>query len=144
MKASIKLCTEHSELIRLEAFAGEFAHRCDLPPDERARLFIILEELFTNAIVHGRRTHSAEGNVSVTLQRKSGCLAIEFVDDGQPFDPLAVSKPDLDATGKDRTAGGLGIHLVRSLVDQARYRRAGGRNYLRLLRRIKMLSAAGG
>jgi anti-sigma regulatory factor (Ser/Thr protein kinase) len=42
----------------------------------------------------------------------------------------------LDAAGEERAIGGLGIHLVRSLVDQARYRREGDRNHLRLVRRI--------
>jgi serine/threonine-protein kinase RsbW len=144
MRASIKLCSERSELIRLETFVDEFARRCDLPPDERARLFIILEELLTNTVTHGSRIHSAKGNITVTLQRRSGWLAIDFLDDGQPFDPLALGAPDLDAAGEDRVAGGLGIHIIRSLVDRARYWRAGGRNHLRLFRRIEMLSEADG
>ena len=136
MRASITLRGEHGELIRLQAFADEFAHGCRLPDDERSRLLVILEELFTNAVTHGHGPHSAGGGITVELRWRTGRLGISFVDDGPPFDPLAFGAPDLDAAGEERPIGGLGIHLVRSLIDQARYRREGDRNHLRLVRRI--------
>jgi len=136
MRASITLSAEHRELTRLQAFADEFAHECGLPDDERSRLLVILEELFTNAVTHGHGPHSADGNITVALGWRTGRLRISFVDDGPPFDPLAFGAPDLDAAGEERAIGGLGIHLVRSLIDQARYRREGDRNHLRLVRRI--------
>jgi serine/threonine-protein kinase RsbW len=136
MRASIMLRAEHAELTRLQAFADEFAHECGLPDDERSRLSLILEELFTNAVTHGHGPHSAGGSITVALGRRTGRLRISFVDDGPPFDPLAFGAPDLDAAGEERPIGGLGIHIVRSLVDQARYRREGGRNHLHLVRRI--------
>jgi anti-sigma regulatory factor (Ser/Thr protein kinase) len=136
MRASITLCAEHAELTRLQAYAGEFAHECGLPDDERLRLLVILEELFTNTVTHGQGPQSAGGSITVALGWRTGHLRISFVDDGPPFDPLAFRAPDLDAPGKERPIGGLGIHIVRSLVDQARYRREGGRNHLHLVRHI--------
>ena len=136
MRASITLPGENSELARLQAFADEFAHRCSLPDDERSRLLIILEELFINAVTHGYGSHSAGGSIAVRLGWRSGHLRISFINDAPPFDPLAFGAPDLDATGEERPTGGLGIHIVRSLVDQARYRREGGRNHVHLVRHI--------
>jgi anti-sigma regulatory factor (Ser/Thr protein kinase) len=138
MRASITLRGEHGELTRLQAFADEFAHECGLPDDDRARLLVILEELFTNAVTHGREPHSVGGSITVALGSRTGRLRISFIDDGPPFDPLAFGAPDLDADAEERPLGGLGIHIVRSLVDQARYRRAGGRNHLHLVRRIRL------
>jgi serine/threonine-protein kinase RsbW len=136
MRASITLSAEHAELTRLQAFADAFAHECGLPDDERSRILVILEELFINAVTHGHGPHSAGGNITVALRRRTGRVRISFIDDGPPFDPLAFGAPDLDAAGEERRIGGLGIHIVRSLVDQARYRREGGRNHLHLVRRI--------
>ena len=136
MRASITLRGEHTELTRLQAFAEAFAHECSLPDDERARLLVILDELFTNAVTHGHGPHSTGGSITVALGWRTGRLRISFVDDGLPFDPLAFGAPDLDAAGEERPIGGLGIHIVRSLVDQARYRREGGRNHLHLVRHI--------
>ena len=143
-KSSITLCAEIAELARLQAFAVEFAHQCGLPADERSRLLIILDELFTNAVTHGRRPHSAGGTVAVSLGWREGRLRISFVDDGVPFDPLAFRGPDLEDATEERGIGGLGIHIVRSLVHQARYRRAGDRNHLHLVRRIESTNQAGG
>ena len=72
----------------------------------------------------------------MALGWRMGRLRISFVDDGQPFDPLAFRGPDLEEAAEERGIGGLGIHIVRSLVDQARYRREDDRNHLHLVRRI--------
>jgi anti-sigma regulatory factor (Ser/Thr protein kinase) len=114
-----------------------------LPDDERSRLLIILDELFTNAVTHGRRLHSAGGTIAVSLGCRRDRLRIIFVDDGQPFDPLAYRGPNLEDATEERGIGGLGIHIVRSLVHQARYRRKDDRNHLHLVRRVELPSKAG-
>ena len=142
-RTSITLCAEPAEFTRLQAFADGFAHQCGLPDDERSRLLVILDELFTNAVTHGHGPHSAGGTIAVSLGLRAGRLRISFVDDGQPFDPLAFRGPVLVGAAA-RGIGGLGIHIVRSLVHQARYRREGDRNHLHLVRRIASPSQVGG
>jgi hypothetical protein len=66
---------------------------------------------------------------------------MSFVDDGPAFNPLAFHPPDFGRVADEHTIGGLGIHIVRALVHRARYRRAGGCNYLHLLRRIRLSDA---
>jgi serine/threonine-protein kinase RsbW len=136
MRASIALRSEATELTRLEAFAEAFARDCGLADDERARLLIILEELFTNVVAHGHGAQFTAGNVAVALGRRRGRLTIDFIDDGLPFDPLAHPGPDLETPAEQRPIGGLGIAIVRALVDQARYRRKGDSNHLHLVRRL--------
>jgi anti-sigma regulatory factor (Ser/Thr protein kinase) len=142
-RASITLRAEPAEFTRLQAFADEFARRSGLPDDERSRVLIILDELFTNVVTHGRGPHSAGGSIAVALGWRRGRLRISFVDDGQPFDPLAFRGPDLEEATEERGIGGLGIHIVRSLVHQARYCHQGGRNHLHLVRRVERPSKAG-
>ena len=142
-RASITLRAEHAEFTRLQAFADGFARQCGLPDDERSRLLIILDELFTNAVTHGHGPHSAGGTIAVALGWRAGRLRISFVDNGRPFDPLAFRGPDLAGAAEERGIGGLGIHIVRSLVHQARYRREGDRNHLHLVRRVEWPSEAG-
>src|SRR5438876_5041399 len=76
MTESITLRGDRAELTRLQGFADEFAHKCGLPDDERSRLLIILEELFTNAVAHGRQPYSAAGHITVALGWKVGRLRI--------------------------------------------------------------------
>ena len=63
-------------------------------------------------------------------------VTLEFRDDGRPFDPLAAPPPDLRSPMEHRSTGGLGIHLLRSLVDAAEYVRLGSENVLTLKKRL--------
>ena len=58
--------------------------------------------------------------------------AAELVDNGRPFDPSAAPYPNLTGSLEDRDAGGLGIHLIRNMVDRVEYRREDGQNRLRI------------
>jgi serine/threonine-protein kinase RsbW len=136
MNAVLGLRGIGGELPRLVEFAEKFAGRCGLPDAERARLLIILEELFTNAIRYGYPEGASNGRIKVALATKAGQIEIDFSDDGQPFDALAQGSPELDRHPAERPIGGLGLHIVRSLVDEARYRRDSGRNRLTLVRNL--------
>jgi anti-sigma regulatory factor (Ser/Thr protein kinase) len=62
-------------------------------------------------------------------------VSLEFRDQGEPFDPMAQTPPDLDVPLEERPIGGLGLTLVRALADEARYAREGPVNVLRLVKR---------
>ena len=115
-----------------------------LADEDSARLQIILDELFTNVVKYGYEGVAAEGHaeghpeghIEVALSLKADRLIIEFVDDGCPFDPLTSPPPDLDLPVEERTIGGVGIAIVRALVDDVGYRREGNRNRLTLGRTV--------
>lgn len=136
MRAAISLGTDQDELLRLVGFAEKFARRHAVPEAERIWLLIILEELFTNVVNHGYDGAAAMARIEVALAVKGGKLTIDFSDDGRPFDPLSATLPALDLPAADRPIGGLGLHLLRSFVDHARYSRDSGRNRLVLTRNI--------
>jgi anti-sigma regulatory factor (Ser/Thr protein kinase) len=136
MSSFLSLRSDVDELRRLSAFAEEFAQGQALPDRELARLLIILEELFTNTVKHGYSGEAPTGRIDVALAFGAGQLRIAFSDDGRPFDPLARPLPDLDRPSADRPLGGLGLPILRSLVDDARYSRDGDRNHLVLFRKI--------
>jgi anti-sigma regulatory factor (Ser/Thr protein kinase) len=136
VSASLSLRSDAAELSRLIGFGEEFACRNLLSSADRSRLLIILEELFTNTVNHGHFGRAPLGSIDIVLALAAGRLTIEFSDDGWPFDPLSGPLPDLDQTVANRQIGGLGLHIVRSLVDEARYTRDGNRNRLVLIRKI--------
>lgn len=108
----------------------------DLPDVVVLELLLAAEEVLTNVARYAYDDDGAEHWVRVTLDRAGADLTLRFADDGRPFDPLAEAPPDLTGPVEQRPIGGLGIHLVRSLVDHAQYARVGGENVLTLRRRV--------
>ena len=58
-----------------------------------------------------------EHSIGIGLDLKDDALTITVEDDGRPFDPLSVAPPDLDLNAESRDVGGLGLHIVRSIMD---------------------------
>jgi serine/threonine-protein kinase RsbW len=120
---------------QVRGFVAEFASSNALASDEQARILLVLEELITNVAKYGYRNRAA-GNAEVLLHIDATHLIIEFIDDGDPFDPLAAPPPDLEAPLEERDIGGLGIHIVRALADEVRYFRLEARNVIQFKRRV--------
>jgi serine/threonine-protein kinase RsbW len=106
-----------------------------LPDEAVLELRLVAEELLTNVAAYGYED-ADEHWVSVELALQGADVTLRFVDDGRPFDPLAAPAPDLTAPVEDRPVGGLGVHLVRSLVDDAGYERVADQNVLTLRKRV--------
>lgn len=119
--------TALSELFRfLEGFLDE--HGIDERAAFAARL--ALEEVFTNMVKYS--TSSAE-DVVVKIESGAGGLVLVMEDaSSEPFDPTIHPEPDLQAPLAERRPGGLGLHLVRNLVDSIEHEYVDGSNILTL------------
>jgi len=123
------------------AFVDAFCARNELASADALRLTLVVEELFTNTVVHGYRGESdapievtlaaAAGTIEVTLAAAAGTIEVLYEDAAPRYDPLAqlAAAPDhLHGTVESRPAGGLGIHLIGELVTGACYAHEDGRN----------------
>lgn len=72
------------------------------------------------------------GDIEINCKLENGRFIIEIIDSGIPFDMTSLTDPDLTADVEERKIGGLGIFLVKKMVDEVRYRREGDRNILTL------------
>jgi anti-sigma regulatory factor (Ser/Thr protein kinase) len=100
--------------------------------DVIADVLLIAEEVVCNAIDHGFSEHRAH-EIVVTVAQLPEQVAIEFRDDGVPYNPLDRPSPDLEADIGERPIGGLGVHLVRALADEVTYNRDAAHNVLRVV-----------
>jgi len=96
-------------------------------------LNVVLDEAVSNAINHGYDA-GVRGEIAVRLRRAGDGVLLEVEDDGRPFDPLQTPPPDLTLPLEQRPIGGLGVHLIRNLMDEVSYARAGGRNVLKMVK----------
>jgi serine/threonine-protein kinase RsbW len=118
-----------AELDRVTQRVNEFGTRQRLGPQLLHDLDLALEEILANIISHGY-TDICEHEIRVRLSVHSGEVRIDVEDDGQPFNPLDAPAPDTAKPLAERPVGGLGIHLVRQLMDGLEYKRQGDRNLL--------------
>ena len=125
----VSLRNDPAEISRLVDRIGAFGAQARLPPDVTFRLTLALDEIVSNVIRHGF-DDAAEHAIEVELDIANGVVTAAVQDDGTPFDPREAPAPELDAPLEERRAGGLGVHLVRSTMDEIDYRRDGDRNVL--------------
>ena len=91
---------------------------------------LALEEVLVN--IFNYAYPQSPGDVEVSCKLEAGRLIIEIIDSGIPFDVTARTDPDLTADVEERKIGGLGIFLIRKMVDEVKYRRENDQNILTL------------
>jgi serine/threonine-protein kinase RsbW len=112
-----------SDLAAIRAFVRTAASSLDASPHAVPDLVLAVDEAVTNIIRHGYGT--LPGPISVELQRDRERIIVRVTDEAPPFDPTRWPAPSMDAPLEHRPAGGFGIHLVRSCVDEVVHHRAG-------------------
>ena len=117
-------------LEEIRAFILERAEAL-LPPPKVMHLDLAVEEIVVNICSYAYEI--PPGEVTVRLKESDEALEADFLDNGVPFDPLAVEEPDVTRPLEERQKGGLGILLVRRVMDEVHYRREAGRNVLRVV-----------
>ena len=133
-KLSLTMGFEAADLPRIQSAIGEFSREQDWPPDIEFQVDLVLEELVLNVVNYGSR--GGEGEINIELVSDPEAVIIQIIDDGRPFDPLTdAPAPDTESGIEDRAVGGLGIHLVRTMMDDVTYRREENKNYMRLVKR---------
>ena len=95
------------------------------------RVNLALEELITNIIKHGYKDYD-QHEINVTLEVGEQEIKTVIEDDGKPFDPLAWTKKETPASLEMRPVGGLGISLIKDLLDNLSYRREGSKNIVEI------------
>ena len=114
----------------------KFCHAGGLATETGLEVRLVAEEMLTNVIKYAH-VASGERIVELELAISSEAVRMEFRDTGPPFNPLDVPPPDLKSRPEERGVGGLGLHLVKSLVDDAAYSREGNTNVLVLIKHVE-------
>jgi anti-sigma regulatory factor (Ser/Thr protein kinase) len=96
------------------------------------KLALAMEEAAANVINHAFADSPPPHHLAVTLTIDADRVAAEITDNGKAFDPCAAAEPDCTLPLGSRNPGGLGIHLIRQLMDRVDYHRIDGENRLRL------------
>jgi anti-sigma regulatory factor (Ser/Thr protein kinase) len=135
MREAIHIDNDLDELDRVHDGIVRFLDGIGADSELAEEMFLVAEEVLANTISYGYRDDDVH-RIELELSFSDGCFGMRFRDDGVEFDPLSRADPDLDAPTEERGIGGLGIHLVKTLTDEASWRRDGDANILTLRKRV--------
>ncbi|MGD8739291.1 MAG: ATP-binding protein [Desulfobacterales bacterium] len=136
-KYSFELKNDLSELEALSKHLNKFGRLTGLSEACITDVNICLDELFTNIVSYGFEDDLAH-IIRFAMDLDNQVLTLSIEDEGVPFNPLEKKDPEVPADLIDVRIGGLGIHIVRKLMDDIRYKRKHGKNKLTMKKSISV------
>ena len=102
------------------------------PMKTQMQLDVAIDELFSNIAHYAYDPGTGMATVQVDMEKDPRAAVVTFLDQGRPYDPLAKKDPDVSLAAHDRPTGGLGIFLVKRIMDDVSYEYREGHNILRI------------
>ena len=135
LRKSIVLPNDVKEVSKLTAFVEEVCEAMGFDGALTAQLTLAIEEAVVNVMKYA---YPPQIRGDVTIEAQSNDLRLKFtiIDSGMPFDPTVRAEVDTTLSAKDRPIGGLGIHLVRKIMDSINYERVDSLNVLTLRKKL--------
>ena len=135
LRKSIVLPNDVKEVSKLTAFVEEVCEAMGFDGALTAQLTLAIEEAVVNVMKYA---YPPQKRGDVTIEAQSNDLRLKFtiIDSGMPFDPTVRAEVDTTLSAEDRPIGGLGIHLVRKIMDSINYERVDSLNVLTLRKKL--------
>jgi serine/threonine-protein kinase RsbW len=127
---SMRTTATVAHLPALVAFLQQAWQDAALPEAAAFPFELALDEVFMNVVMHGTTPDGPPREVSLSLRHEGAKVTMIMEDDGPAFDPLSLATPDIDAPIEEREIGGLGVFLIRELMDDVSYAHTGTHNQL--------------
>ena len=128
---------QYIEIDRVNGEFNTFAEKCRLSDSIRRKVNLVFDELLNNIISYAFQDEE-EHHIGIRVEHSVDKLNITISDDGSPFNIFNKPPPQTDLKLEDRPIGGMGIHLVRSVMDDYYYRRENGKNISTLIKNLEV------
>ena len=135
MEKSIILANDIAEISRLAQFVDEVGEEFSLAPDIVFNLNLVLEEAVANVINYAYPKEEHQ-NIYLSASLHDGSIVFVLTDTGKEFDPTEAPEADITLSAEDRPIGGLGIFLIRQIMNEVKYERIDGKNVLTLKKQL--------
>ncbi len=119
-------------------FVDEVLERGDCPLEIRTLIDVAVEEIFVNIASYAYTSDKGVAELNAGFEGEPRRAVITFKDSGVPYDPLENPDPDISLSAEERSVGGLGIFLVKQIMDKVGYRYENGQNILTLEKRLSV------
>lgn len=128
---------KRSEFTVLQEWILSIATQLDVPERLKKQLLICCDEIFTNIASYAYSDDNGSVTIGVELITSPKSLRIIFSDSGIAFNPLEISEPDTNSALSERKIGGLGMFMVKKMMDSVEYSRQDGKNILTLTKSLE-------
>lgn len=135
MQRSITLSNDIEEVPQLAEFVDTVCEEAGLDMSVAMQMNLAMEEAVVNVMTYAYPT-GTKGDVCIEAKTDEDYLTFTITDKGTPFDPTGSEEVDTTLSAEERPIGGLGIHLVRTLMDDICYERSNGQNVLTLKKKL--------
>jgi serine/threonine-protein kinase RsbW len=130
----IKSRTE--ELTHVRDFVSSVIHEVNVPQEVAGDIILAVDEACTNIIKHAYK-FDPNGDIKIKVKYSAKEIAVQIRDEGASFSPELVPTPDLKKYFEEKRVGGLGMYLMKSLMDDVRYKSVPGKyNQVLLTKKI--------
>ena len=136
--SEFKVNAKVEELDNVNDFIDEKLSGLDVDSKIKTQIAIAVEEIFVNISNYSYEKSDGDVIIDVEVNEETLDLEISFIDEGIKFDPLNAENPDTTLTVDERNIGGLGIFMVKKLVDEVSYRYQDNKNILTLKKSLKI------
>jgi len=133
---NLTLSNDVNEVAHLTAFVEEICQEVAFDAATTMQVTLAMEEAVVNVMEYAYPA-GTKGTIGIEAQANDVRLKFTITDTGAPFDPTTRGEADTSLSLEERPIGGLGIHLVRQLMDSINYERTEGRNVLTLRKKLK-------
>ena len=116
-------------------FVERTAEQANLDPSVTMTLTLAIEEAVANVMKYAYPKGEV-GPIEINATINDGSLSFTIKDSGTPFDPTQVKKADITLSAEEREIGGLGLHLIRNIMDTVEYHHTSNQNILTLTKNI--------
>jgi len=125
----------YNEMSELTKVAG-FVEQLGLPPAWVMKLNLALEEAVSNIILYAYKEQAKGQQIEIRASCCDNRLTLTIIDSGEAFDPRLQNDPDISLPVEERPIGGLGIFLIKQIMDKVEYQRVNDKNILILSKNI--------
>ncbi len=133
MEKKLIITNNLSELERLVLFLDELQAEWNIPAHLMPSINLVLEEALTNVIFYAYEKGQTD-RIKITFRLIGTQLTLVVADRGRPYDSTQKEDPDIKLSAEDRPIGGLGIFLIKQIMDEVSYQRKGGQNLLKMVK----------
>lgn len=131
----LKVKNQLIEINRVNEEFNQFAQNCGLNVSIKRKVNLVFDEILNNIISYAFQD-TGEHHIGIVVRYQPDQLVISISDDGIPFNLLQAEEPQTDLPLEERQIGGLGIHLVKNVMDDYEYKRDGNKNISTLYKNL--------